>query len=242
MITPIEIRQQSFKKSLRGYDREEVDAFLLALSQEWSRQMEAHKAVKDELYRVQTSYNTLKEVEGMLHKTLIQAEQSSRDTMESAKQRASLKVREAEGEAQSILRQGREERDNLKREITELARKREQLMVQLKGFLSTQLDFVNTYEGRELPPSSEPAPKHLNGNIEWEDRSAKIENHTGSQQVDPNNSSPADTNGTSNGNMNGNGSVNGNGTSKGKKLDNIFEALKNGTGDSNLLEDIMKEL
>jgi len=232
MITPIEIRQQSFKKSLRGYDREEVDAFLLALSQEWSRQMEAHKAVKDELYRVQTSYNTLKEVEGMLHKTLIQAEQSSRDTMESAKQRANIKVREAEGEAQSILRQGREERDNLRREITELARKREQLMVQLKGFLSTQLEFVNTYEGRELPPSSEPTPKHLNGNTGHENRYGKVENHTGSQQVEPDNNSSS----------NGNGSVNGNGTSKGKKLDNIFEALKNGTGDSNLLEDIMKEL
>ena len=148
MITPIEIRQQSFKKALRGYDREEVDAFLLALSQEWARQLEAHKAVKDELYRVQTSYNTLKEVEGMLHKTLIQAEQSSRDTMESAKQRANLKVREAESEAQSIIRQGREEKDKLMREITELTRKREQLMVQLKGFLSTQLDFINTYEGR----------------------------------------------------------------------------------------------
>jgi len=231
MITPIEIRQQSFKKSLRGYDREEVDAFLLALSQEWARQLEAHKAVKDELYRVQTSYNTLKEVEGMLHKTLIQAEQSSRDTMESAKQRANLKVREAEGEAQSIIRQGREERDRLKREITELARKREQLMVQLKGFLATQLDFVNTYEGRELPPAQEMFTKHLNGKSEPENRFDRVENLTGSTQVEPESEqTPAPSNGSSKSH------------SQGKNIENIIEALKNGNADSNLLEDIMKEL
>ena len=249
MITPIEIRQQSFKKALRGYDREEVDAFLLALSQEWARQLEAHRAVKDELYRVQTSYNTLKEVEGMLHKTLIQAEQSSRDTMESAKQRANLKMREAETEAQAIIRQGREERDRLHREITELSRKREQLMVQLKGFLSTQLDFVNTYEGRELPPSSEPIPKHLHSGFEKMPELPQVEEMTGSTQVakeevkeEPKAESyeapQAEAPKEEAPQMNGNHTPNTNG----KQVENIFESHKKGVEDANLLEDIMKEL
>ena len=34
-ITPLEIRQKTFEKKLRGYDKEEVDAFLMSLSQEW---------------------------------------------------------------------------------------------------------------------------------------------------------------------------------------------------------------
>ena len=38
MITPIEIRKQSFRKSLRGYDTEEVHAFLQTLSDEWEQQ------------------------------------------------------------------------------------------------------------------------------------------------------------------------------------------------------------
>jgi len=34
-ITPIEIRKKEFEKAFRGYEKEEVDAFLQALSQEW---------------------------------------------------------------------------------------------------------------------------------------------------------------------------------------------------------------
>ncbi|MEO0640358.1 MAG: DivIVA domain-containing protein, partial [Bacteroidota bacterium] len=82
MITPIEIRQQSFKRALRGYDKDEVDAFLLALSQEWEHQLEAYRSLKEELEKTQSKYNTLKEVEDILHKTLMQAEQSSRDALE----------------------------------------------------------------------------------------------------------------------------------------------------------------
>ena len=36
-ITPIEIRQKTFEKVFRGYDKEEVQAFLQSLSQEWER-------------------------------------------------------------------------------------------------------------------------------------------------------------------------------------------------------------
>ena len=38
-VTPIEIRQKDFNKVFRGYDKEEVDAFLKSLSQEWEKLM-----------------------------------------------------------------------------------------------------------------------------------------------------------------------------------------------------------
>ena len=36
-ITPLEIRQKVFEKKLRGYDRDEVAAFLNSLSIEWEK-------------------------------------------------------------------------------------------------------------------------------------------------------------------------------------------------------------
>ena len=42
-ITPIEIRQKTFEKHFRGYDKEEVNAFLLTLSQEWERLVDENK-------------------------------------------------------------------------------------------------------------------------------------------------------------------------------------------------------
>ena len=45
-ITPLEIRQKAFEKALRGYDKDEVNAFLLSLSQEWERALDDTKELR----------------------------------------------------------------------------------------------------------------------------------------------------------------------------------------------------
>ena len=87
MLTPNEIRQQNFSRELRGYNRVEVDAFLHEVSQALENQIEANRALTSEIEKLKASYHTLKEVENMLHKTLMQAEHSSRATMENARQK-----------------------------------------------------------------------------------------------------------------------------------------------------------
>lgn len=156
MITPIEIRQQKFRKSLRGYDTEEVQAFLNALSQEWEKQLEHQRYLKEELEKIQASYRTLKEVEDMLHKTLMQAEQSSRDTLENARQKAELRLREAEAKSREIVRQGIEDRNSLQKEVADMTRMREQILTQLQLFLKAQLDRLSAWEFAELPPIPPP--------------------------------------------------------------------------------------
>lgn len=155
MITPLEIRQQQFKRVLRGYDRDEVHAFLNALSQEWEKQLENQRNLKEELERTRASYDTLKEVEGMLHKTLMQAERSSKDTLENARQKAELRLREAEGQARDLIREASDERKHLQQEVDELTRRRNQVLMQLQLFLKTQLDKLGAFELNELPVSPE---------------------------------------------------------------------------------------
>ena len=40
MITPIEIRQHTFKKAFQGYNKDEVQNYLNTLSSEWERMVE----------------------------------------------------------------------------------------------------------------------------------------------------------------------------------------------------------
>ena len=69
-ITPIEIRQKQFEKKLRGYDKDEVNAFLLSLSQEWEKVMDELKELKIKLEASQKEVDKLREVESSLFKTL----------------------------------------------------------------------------------------------------------------------------------------------------------------------------
>ncbi|MEO0469696.1 MAG: DivIVA domain-containing protein [Bacteroidota bacterium] len=153
MITPIEIRQHTFRKAFRGLDAEEVRAFLTALSKEWEQFQEEHRALKEELGAVKANYNALKEVEDMLHKTLMQAERSSRDTLETARQKADLRIQEAEAQAKAMVRRAVDDRNELQKEIEELAGRREQVLTQLQIYLKSQLDRLQDFDRVELPPT-----------------------------------------------------------------------------------------
>ena len=45
-ITPLEIRRKTFEKKIRGFDKDEVNAFLGSLSQEWERLLNENKELR----------------------------------------------------------------------------------------------------------------------------------------------------------------------------------------------------
>ncbi|MEM6263727.1 MAG: DivIVA domain-containing protein [Bacteroidota bacterium] len=195
MIRPIEIRKQSFRKAFRGYDPEEVHAFLETLSAEWERQLEDHHKLKESYEQVQANYASLKEVETMLHKTLMQAEQSSRNTLENARQKAELNLREAEAKGREIIRRGVDERKRIETEIQQLNERRDQIFQELQSFLDAQMQQLRVFERRELtgqsfmeqtqqaevtpPPTDDPT----NSFLEEVREQASSNGHTGPQDV-----------------------------------------------------------
>lgn len=102
-VTPIEIRQKSFEKVFRGYDKDEVDAFLLSLSQEWERMMDEQKEYRYKFEHAEREVVKLREVENSLYKTLKTAEDTGANLVEQANRTAELHVKEAQMKADAIL-------------------------------------------------------------------------------------------------------------------------------------------
>lgn len=189
MITPIEIRQHSFrKKTLGGYDIEEVQQFLASLSLDWEKMIEENRRLRTELDKVQAGYNSLKEVEGMLQKTLHQAEQSTKDTLENARKRAGLIVNEAEAKSREIVREGVAQRQNIDREINDLCDRRDEILTQLNVFLKSQTDrlagfgkrtpvtFNNQYDGKDEKKKEADNPFSASINLgELEDEKSTVD-------------------------------------------------------------------
>src|SRR5690606_21201020 len=106
-ITPLEIRQKSFEKHFRGYDKDEVNAFLLTLSQEWERIVDENKEFRIKLEAAEREVSKLREVEGSLFKTLKTAEDTGANVVEQAKQAAELHLKESRIKADGILNEAR---------------------------------------------------------------------------------------------------------------------------------------
>lgn len=132
-ISPLEIRQKAFEKTFRGYDKEEVDAFLLSLSQEWERVMEESKELKSKLTYSEAEVQKMREVETSLFKTLKTAEDTATNLVEQANRTAEQLIKESRMNAESMLNEARTHSHNM---IEEAEEKAKNILFQAQGKLN----------------------------------------------------------------------------------------------------------
>ena len=106
-ITPLEIRQKSFERTMRGYDKDEVTAFLVTLSQEWERLLDEAKELRIKYEASDKEVSKLREVESSLYKTLKTAEDTGANLIDQAKKTSELHLRETQLKAEAILNEAK---------------------------------------------------------------------------------------------------------------------------------------
>lgn len=140
---------------MRGYNADEVRAFLQSLSAEWEQVLEDNRRLKSELERTQASLRSYTDMEEIMRKTLYQAEQSSMATMDAARRDAELKLAAAEQQAREIRAEAQLERQREEMRLQDLLEKRATIMGQLRAFLKNELDQLQHHEanliGRSQP-------------------------------------------------------------------------------------------
>lgn len=106
-ITPLEIRQKTFEKNFRGYEKDEVHAFLMTLSQEWERIVDENKELKFKYESTEREIQKLREVESSLYKTLKTAEDTGASVIEQARKTAELHLRESQLRADQLMNEAK---------------------------------------------------------------------------------------------------------------------------------------
>ncbi len=112
-ITPLEIRKKTFEKQIRGYDKEEVNAFLLSLSHEWEKALDQIKSLDSQLKKAELDVSKLREVEASLYKTLKTAEDTGTNMINQAKKTAELHIQETQMNADGLLNESKSKARNI---------------------------------------------------------------------------------------------------------------------------------
>ncbi len=143
-ITPIEIRQKEFERHFRGYDKDEVNAFLHTLSQTWERLLQENREKTARLEKAEKDIDKVREVEGSLFRTLRTAEDTSagivnkaqkeaEEVQQQAEQQRQEIVEEAHRQAASIIEEAHQQVEQLKQEAAEAETHRQQALAQLQA-------------------------------------------------------------------------------------------------------------
>ena len=150
-ITPLEIRQKTFEKNFRGYEKDEVHAFLVTLSQEWERIVDENKELKFKFESTEKEIQKLREVESSLYKTLKTAEDTGASVVEQARKAAELHLRESQLQADQLLNEAKtkakdtieESEMRAKQIIADMEDRVKNLIEQYKKLESTREDMMS---------------------------------------------------------------------------------------------------
>jgi cell division initiation protein len=145
-VTPLDIRKQEFKKGMRGLDAEEVYAFLNTIADEYEAVLSDNKNLRERLVALEERLNEFKAIETNLRNTLLTAERLTAEAKENARREASLLIREAEVEAEKSAEMIRAHVSQLRREVLELKKNKDNYLTRLKTLLDSHRKMLDGFQ------------------------------------------------------------------------------------------------
>ena len=145
-FTPSEIKRQQFTKSLRGFNTDEVEAYLDLMATEFESLQRENKELRKKIGGLETQPKESDGSERAAHQTSLNAQETAGKALETAKQEAEKIIQEAELRASKIVEDARNDAVIMKEQLTILEAKKDSILSRLKLLLSSELDLVKAIE------------------------------------------------------------------------------------------------
>ena len=173
-VTPLDLRQLRFKTVMRGYDRGEVQAFLLEVADDYENALREMDKLRQDVTKLDAVLAEHRGQERNLRNTLLTAQKHADDIKEHAQTEAGLIVREAEGQRDLLLQKAQGRLEDIQREIDALRHKRREVENDIEALvknLNSSLEFIRDQDQRSRDervllhrprpqevPAAQPAP------------------------------------------------------------------------------------
>lgn len=168
-VTPLDLRQQRFQTVMRGFDRGEVQSFLLEVADDYENALRENDKLRQDVSKLDAVLGEHRGQERNLRNTLLTAQKLADEVREHAQQEAALILREAEGRTALLLQKADTRLEDVQKEIDSLRMKRREVETSIEGLISTlnnTLEFIREQDSRtredrvrlHRPRPAEPAP------------------------------------------------------------------------------------
>ena len=99
----MDIHNKTFSGQLRGYSKDEVNAFLEELASDYEKIYREHRAMEEEMDIIRTKLRNYEKMESTMSHTLVMAQETADNVKKNAHKEAELSIQEAQSEAQKIV-------------------------------------------------------------------------------------------------------------------------------------------
>jgi cell division initiation protein len=142
-FTPLDIQQQQFKISFRGFDVREVDAFLEQIADTFKSLQSNNMSLQDEISRLKLENKGYRQREETFKRALLNSQKVLDHMKKNAQKSAELIIADAEVKAEKLLNRAHSRLAQLHEDIAELKRQRIQIEIQVRSILENHTKFLD---------------------------------------------------------------------------------------------------
>lgn len=143
LLNSLDVVNQSFKKSIRGYDPAEVDDFLDQVTETLQSYAQKTKDMERELSAKWESLTQYEKMKDVLHEALLMAQKSAEEKVKKAEAEAEKIVAEAMEKADSVCSEAAREADNLREGVAQIRNVRNLYEQEFRGILAKFDNLLN---------------------------------------------------------------------------------------------------
>ncbi|MGD9199949.1 MAG: DivIVA domain-containing protein [Chitinispirillia bacterium] len=146
-ITPIDIRKQPFRKTVLGFDRDEVNSFLEMVANEFEKLSRQNDEMSTKVKILEERLDHYEKIEKTLNETLLTAQKATDEARINAQKEAELIIKDSQIRAEKYEDASRQKVYQLESDLVSLKTQRNSYLVRFKSMLRDQLSLLEVISG-----------------------------------------------------------------------------------------------
>jgi cell division initiation protein len=142
-ITPLDIRKQPFRKTIRGFDPDEVNSFLEMVASEFEFIIKQDSEFSSQVKNLEQRLEQYVTIEKTLNDTLLTAQKATDEARLNAQKEAELIIKDAQIRAGRYEDESRRRVHELESELVTLKTQRDSFLARFRAMLKTQLELLS---------------------------------------------------------------------------------------------------
>jgi len=148
-LTPLDVRKQEFRRSLRGYETLGVEDFRMRVADELERILREKSVLEERLAALAEQLEAYRERERAMNDALVAAQQFREETRTAAQREAKVVVKEAEVEGKRVLEEARAAKAEVERQTADVQRQFQVYVAGFRTLLERQLAELRALDGQQ---------------------------------------------------------------------------------------------
>lgn len=149
MLTPLDIENKRFSRTLKGYNVEEVDDFLDQLTADYEKLYKENADLRNQMDENKKDLEHYRSVEHTLQNTLVMAQTTAEDIKANAQSHAEQIIRDAQSEARRATEEISKDEFEIRKRTEELKRQFGVYKAKMEALLISQLELLQDKDDSE---------------------------------------------------------------------------------------------